>query len=74
VGDESSTITEDNNKNVVRIQAGDAVVFYNYYLSQEDERAASDWRTIHAGLPSTETKLIANHWFHVGEDDDELSE
>lgn len=58
----------DFNENVVQIQAGDAVLFYNYVFDNESSTAVSDWTTIHAGLPCSETKLICNHWFHVGEE------
>jgi 2OG-Fe(II) oxygenase superfamily len=43
----------------VRIGQGDAIVFYNYF-----EDGTLDWNAIHAGLPGTEEKWVANHWFH----------
>lgn len=53
-------------RNGVPIEAGDAVVFYNYQWTPSGG-ATEDWRTLHAGLPTTDTKWIANHWFHIGE-------
>ena len=64
---ESSDVSSDN-KNVIRVQAGDALVFYSYRLSPDDE-ALSDWRTLHAGMPSPHVKMIANHWFHLGDNE-----
>jgi hypothetical protein len=68
VGDEADRDLGDN-INVVRVQAGDAAVFYNYRLSSDGE-AFSDWRTLHAGMPSPQVKRIANHWFHVADDEE----
>jgi hypothetical protein len=67
VGKEVPLVEE--NDHVIQVQAGDAVLFYNYLVGK-DERARSDWTTIHAGLPSPETKLIANHWFHMNEENE----
>jgi hypothetical protein len=57
---------EKGEKLVVPVEAGDAVVFYNYQMTPCG--ATEDWRTLHAGLPTTGTKWIANHWFHVGDE------
>ena len=54
-----------------RIQAGDAVVFYNYRQGDRKRGALMDWTALHAGMPvqgrSSGDKWIANHWFHVSE-------
>jgi hypothetical protein len=43
----------------IRIGQGDAIAFYNYF-----EDGTLDWNAIHAGMPGTEEKWVANHWFH----------
>mmetsp|Transcript_2717 Transcript_2717/g.3659 ORF Transcript_2717/g.3659 Transcript_2717/m.3659 type:complete len:285 (-) Transcript_2717:289-1143(-) len=43
----------------VQVQKGDAVAFFNYF-----ENGCVDWKAIHAGLPTSSTKWIANHWYH----------
>lgn len=42
----------------IQVQQGDAVAFYNYFTD-----ASCDWQAIHAGLPVSSTKWIANHWY-----------
>ena len=58
-----------NGKHVIRINKGDAVVFYNYLVDETSGAAVSDWTTLHAGLLSSQDKIIANHWFHLGNDE-----
>ena len=60
-GDEE---VKQQHHHAIAVDAGDAVVFYNYLMTPSG--ATEDWRTLHAGLPATDTKWIANHWFHVG--------
>jgi hypothetical protein len=43
----------------IHICQGDAIAFYNYF-----EDGTADWNAIHAGMPGTEEKWVANHWFH----------
>jgi 2OG-Fe(II) oxygenase superfamily len=52
----------------VRVNAGDAVVFYNYETEEERDNMFMSWRSIHCGLPATETKWIATNWFRLDED------
>mmetsp|Transcript_23774 Transcript_23774/g.34932 ORF Transcript_23774/g.34932 Transcript_23774/m.34932 type:complete len:399 (+) Transcript_23774:246-1442(+) len=65
---------------IVPVDAGDALVFYNYETNYEDDDKKEsnddgirippreDWRALHAGLPSMKgSKWIANHWFRYGE-------
>lgn len=42
----------------IQVQQGDAVAFFNYFTD-----TSCDWRAIHAGLPVSSPKWIANHWF-----------
>lgn len=60
--------TIEQTSNVVHVQAGDAVVFYNYQMNPYERGAGAvpDWKSLHAGLPTrSEEKWIANHWFHI---------
>ncbi|KAL7565095.1 hypothetical protein ACA910_005103 [Epithemia clementina (nom. ined.)] len=43
----------------VQVQQGDAVAFFNFFADM-----TADWRSIHAGMPASSTKWIANHWYH----------
>jgi hypothetical protein len=53
---------------VVHVSPGDAVAFYNYDTGRPaTESARIDWRAIHAGMPASEEKYIATHWFHGGD-------
>lgn len=63
---------DSSNPAIVNIQAGDAIVFYNYHL--DEDRAAGgefdnstedskDWRSLHAGLSVPQEKWIATNWF-----------
>mmetsp|Transcript_15557 Transcript_15557/g.44952 ORF Transcript_15557/g.44952 Transcript_15557/m.44952 type:complete len:292 (-) Transcript_15557:71-946(-) len=54
---------------VVGIEAGDAVAFYNYSTDVQTGRRKPIWKAIHAGVPATTRKWIANHWFHGGNSD-----
>ena len=45
------------------IGVGDAIAFYNFL---DDGSGEINWKALHAGLPSSGTKWIANHWFHAG--------
>ena len=58
--------SDDTNKHVVRVAAGDALVFYNYDTTKTIDCPKIDWRAIHAALPASEQKCIATHWFHGG--------
>lgn len=54
---------------VVKVNCGDAIAFFNYKTNNVCDyiNVESDWRSIHAGLPTTEEegdKWIANHWIH----------
>lgn len=46
--------------NQYKVEQGDAVAFFNY-----SPDGSCDWASIHAGLPVTEEKWIANHWYHL---------
>jgi 2OG-Fe(II) oxygenase superfamily len=41
------------------IKKGDAIAFFNYRTN-----GTCDWRAIHAGIPASSIKWIANHWFY----------
>lgn len=43
---------------MVSVHQGDAIAFYNYLGDGQ-----MDWSTIHAGLPASTEKVIANHFF-----------
>jgi hypothetical protein len=75
--DDEDSILEDSSA-IVRIQAGDAVVFYNYNLLMEGTNVVSDghdpeqwgdaghnkeWRAVHAALAVPQEKWIATNWF-----------
>jgi hypothetical protein len=66
LGRDGLVFGDKREKHAVPVEAGDAVVFYNYQMTPSG--ATEDWRTLHAGLPTTGTKWIANHWFHVGDE------
>eukprot|EP00587_Corethron_hystrix_P000644 CAMPEP_0113297504 /NCGR_PEP_ID=MMETSP0010_2-20120614/335_1 /TAXON_ID=216773 ORGANISM="Corethron hystrix, Strain 308" /NCGR_SAMPLE_ID=MMETSP0010_2 /ASSEMBLY_ACC=CAM_ASM_000155 /LENGTH=239 /DNA_ID=CAMNT_0000150397 /DNA_START=444 /DNA_END=1163 /DNA_ORIENTATION=+ /assembly_acc=CAM_ASM_000155 len=54
---------EKTNNNIVHIQQGDAVAFYNYL---DDRSGRLNWRALHAGLPTSKNdgpKWICTHWF-----------
>jgi len=58
------------NPNIVFIDPGDAIVFYNYCYDEEDRSTNLNWRALHAGLPTNKTdgaKWIANHWFRLND-------
>mmetsp|Transcript_5079 Transcript_5079/g.9647 ORF Transcript_5079/g.9647 Transcript_5079/m.9647 type:complete len:539 (-) Transcript_5079:102-1718(-) len=70
----------DDSNNIAWVQQGDALAFYNYYVSASDGSGGStnsvsisrklDWRALHCGLPMTDKegeKWIANHWFRVND-------
>lgn len=72
VGAENDTRYETND-NILRINRGDAIVFYNYDWI---EKMADDpnvpptgpmlnWRSIHSGMETEKEKWIGTHWFHV---------
>lgn len=62
VGDETPTVAASNNNHTVRIQAGDAVVFYNYEYSSTFDCPVMNWRGLHAGRPAQSEKWIATNW------------
>jgi len=68
VNDGSSSQNNSTHNSQVFIQAGDAVVFYNYYCCSDDgddHPASMDWTALHAGIPvAAPEKWIANHWYH----------
>lgn len=47
---------------IVRVSAGDAVVFYNYEFDQEHGCPIMSWRSLHAGMPASSEKWIATNW------------
>lgn len=47
---------------VVRVSAGDAVVFYNYEPDALGENKVEAWRSLHCGLKALDTKWIATNW------------
>ena len=58
-----------SNKNVIRVETGDAIAFFNYKHDSGDSAVGveRDWRSLHAGLATTSEegeKWIANHWIH----------
>lgn len=62
-GDEASC-----SKNIVKVAAGDAVVFYNYEYYNETHPMIMNWKSIHAGMPTSCDKWIATNWIQLGED------
>lgn len=50
-------------KATCHIQAGDAVVFYNYEFNDQYGGPIPSWRTLHCGMPTDRTKWIATNWF-----------
>lgn len=46
-------------RHVMYVEPGDAVAFYNY------DKDGLDFRALHTGLATSDTKWIANHWFRV---------
>jgi hypothetical protein len=66
VGDEYESKDKDiidDNPHVVRVGAGDAVVFYNYEYNEEISGPIMSWRSLHAGMPASQEKWIATNWF-----------
>jgi len=66
-GRHSPILNGCNQAKVTVVEAGDAVAFFNYCNDGHDGETA-DWRTLHAGLPTTKRegdKWIANHWMHA---------
>jgi hypothetical protein len=75
-----SGVPEDNKvqtctNNILKIEKGDAIVFYNYDWI-ENPNAEEDmpqtgpiinWRSIHSGMRTTEEKWIATNWFYFHE-------
>lgn len=73
-------VPEDNEvqtctNNILKIEKGDAIVFYNYDRI-ENPNAEEDmpqtgpiinWRSIHSGMRTTEEKWIATNWFYFHE-------
>jgi len=62
--EKTKPIIDEDNEHVAWIDQGDALVFYNYC---DDGSAKLDWRSIHSGLPTSEVKWIANHWFRIND-------
>mmetsp|Transcript_6121 Transcript_6121/g.11602 ORF Transcript_6121/g.11602 Transcript_6121/m.11602 type:complete len:95 (+) Transcript_6121:1040-1324(+) len=64
-----------NGNNVLRIEKGDALLFYNYDWIENldgDEDVPQtgpiiNWRSIHSGMRTTEEKWIATNWFYFHE-------
>eukprot|EP00978_Attheya_sp_CCMP212_P001984 scaffold4099_cov53-Attheya_sp.AAC.1 len=62
---------DDSSRSIVRIQAGDAIAFYNHRCGQpsvedSDEECTNsneEWRTLHCGLHVDQQKWIATNWF-----------
>ena len=51
---------------IVKVCAGDAVVFYNYELDVGYGGAPTmAWRSLHAGMPASREKWIATNWIHT---------
>jgi hypothetical protein len=63
VGDEYESKDDNDNPHVVRVRAGDAVVFYNYEYNEEISGPIMSWRSLHAGMPASQEKWIATNWF-----------
>lgn len=61
---------------VVRIEPGDAVIFYNYEIEQDEEfnrcRRMIRWKSFHCGLPASDIKWIATNWFRLEEEPETL--
>jgi len=55
----------DADDTIISATQGDAIAFFNY-LSDKSGKPQADWSSLHAGLPTRNTKWIANHWFHGG--------
>ena len=71
----NSTSITTTSSTVVRIQPGDAVVFYNYcqYESDDDDNedphVGMNWKSMHAAQPAHHhEKWIATNWFRFRED------
>lgn len=58
--------SDENNQHIVRVEAGDAVVFYNYEFNEESGAPIMAWRSLHAGMPTNHEKWIATNW--IGSD------
>ena len=68
VGGKDADKYDSSSKNVVKVYPGDAVVFFNYDTTRKNVSSPEiDWRALHAGLPASEDKCIATHWFNGGD-------
>jgi 2OG-Fe(II) oxygenase superfamily len=66
VGSELGVVDDfliESNPHVIRVNAGDTVVFYNYeFVEQNGLPPTMAWRSLHAGLPAAKEKWIATNW------------
>ena len=58
---------QKNDNAIVRIQPGDAIVFYNYKFHWNDQTAIieNNYRSMHAGLRVPQEKWIATNWLRM---------
>jgi len=54
--------SSSKHESVVRVSAGDAVVFYNYEPDALGGNKVEAWRSLHCGLKALDTKWIATNW------------
>ena len=58
----SHTYHESKNPHIVRVEPGDAIVFYNYEYDEEFQGPLMCWRSLHAGMPAKQEKWIVTNW------------
>ena len=59
----NNRVEEDDPQHIVKVQAGDAIVFYNYEYDEEyDDGTLMSWRSLHAGMPAKYEKWIVTNW------------
>jgi len=70
VGTENSEMREG--PHVIRVNPGDAVAFYNYenMIIDGSSSPVTNWRSLHAGMPTNQEKWIATNWFRLYEDEE----
>ena len=66
-GEAAYSISKKSENAIVRIQPGDAIVFYNSKFRWKERKAIENYRSMHAGLRVPQEKWIATNWLRMKE-------
>jgi hypothetical protein len=57
-----SAKNQHDDQSVVKVQAGDAILFYNYEYEPDAKAPFMAWRSLHAAMSASKEKWIATNW------------